>query len=77
MNNFFERHGYDVHFIARHEYDKTEAFKEHVRDLITSRSKPFLTVVDLNDEGNDSECKSDCLCSVKKTFFFEGQQIIV
>lgn len=76
MNIFFERHGYDVHFIARHEFDKTEAFEEHVRDLIKSKSKQFLTVVDLNNEGNDSKFIFECYCFVKKTFFANQKTIV-
>lgn len=61
MKLFFERHSYDVHFIARREFDKAEAFEERVLELITSK-KRFVTVADLGDVGNDGECKLNKNC---------------
>lgn len=66
MNLFFERHGYDVHFIARHEFDKTETFEEHVLERITKKSRPFLTVADFGDAGIDGELKFQILMLHKK-----------
>lgn len=55
MTSYFERNGYKVNFIARHNYDKIEMFERGVLDAISNENEPFLTVADFGYLGKDSK----------------------
>lgn len=62
MTFYFERNGYDVNFVSRHDFDKVESFERGVLSAVGSNNKPFLSVVDFGRLGTDSECeKTSCM----------------
>lgn len=60
MTFYFERNGYDVNFVSRHNFDKIEAFEQGVLDAVSDDNKPFLSVVDFGHLGTDSKCWKCC-----------------